>query len=81
MVAVSQEEWLLAWQTVLAKSPAAQVVQKLEGRPSRESSGTGHCAPVLAVSCHPRKSLIASGALGDDNTIKLWSDANGDQPV
>jgi len=39
-----------------------QVVQRLEG----------HTAPVLTVSCHPTRNMIASGAVGADHSIRLW---------
>ena len=39
-----------------------QIVQKL----------TGHTDMVLAVACHPSKSLIASGALDIDKTVRIW---------
>lgn len=54
-----------------------QIVQVLAGRPSADSPGSGHCAPVLGVSCHPRISMIASSALASDCTIKLWADSAG----
>ena len=57
-----------------------QIVQKLEGRPSSDAEGIGHFAPVLGISCHHRMSMIASGALSPDNSIKLWVDLTGDEP-
>jgi len=33
----------------------------------------GHKDVVVAVDAHPTRSLIASGALDKDRTVKLWS--------
>lgn len=55
-------------------------MQKLEGRPDKDAPGDGHCDVVLTVSCHPQKSIIASGALDADCTIKIWAD-NSDESV
>ncbi|KAK9846338.1 hypothetical protein WJX81_001869 [Elliptochloris bilobata] len=51
-----------------------QVVQVLPGRPSKDAPGEGHCDAVLAVACHPKETMIASGALGADCTVKVWVD-------
>lgn len=53
-----------------------QLVQKIPGRQSEAEPGDGHCDAVIPVACHPQQSMIASGALGKDKTIKLWVDDN-----
>ncbi|KAK9190343.1 hypothetical protein WN943_018947 [Citrus x changshan-huyou] len=40
-----------------------KVVQKLEG----------HRDPVISVASHPAKNIIASGALDNDRTMKIWT--------
>ena len=51
-----------------------QVVQVLQGRPSKDAPGEGHCDAVLAVACHPKETMIASGGLTADCTVKIWVD-------
>jgi hypothetical protein len=33
---------------------------------------------VLAVSCHPGRCIVATGALKRDPTIRLWADVSSD---
>ncbi|KAK9909595.1 hypothetical protein WJX75_004688 [Coccomyxa subellipsoidea] len=51
-----------------------QLVQQLQGRPDENAPGDGHCDTVLAVDAHPKMSVIASGALEKDKTVKIWAD-------
>nr|CAG8521297.1 3044_t:CDS:2 [Entrophospora candida] len=41
-----------------------EIVQKL----------AGHSDVVISVTCHPKYSIIASGAIGNDRSIKIWFD-------
>ncbi|KAJ3213429.1 WD repeat-containing protein 5 [Dinochytrium kinnereticum] len=43
-----------------------EIVQKLEG----------HKDVVLTVACHPIINMIASGAIDNDTTVKIWIDGN-----
>ena len=56
-----------------------QMVQRIEGRPDASAPGQGHCDAVLAVACHPKQAIIATGALKRDPTIRLWADASHDR--
>jgi hypothetical protein len=51
----------------------AQLVQQLQGRPDENAPGDGHCDTVLAVDAHPKMSVIASGALEKDKTVRASS--------
>jgi COMPASS component SWD3 len=48
-----------------------QIVQKL----------TGHTDMVLAVACHPSKSMIASGALDIDKSVRIWVGEQEGEPI
>ncbi len=51
----------------------AQLMQRLQGRSDENAPGDGHCDAVLAVDAHPTLSVIASGALEKDRTVRSCS--------
>ncbi|XP_073039112.1 uncharacterized protein [Primulina eburnea] len=54
----SEDNCLYIWEVM-----SGTLVQKIEA----------HTAPVLSVSCHPTRNMIATASFEDSNTVKIWT--------